>query len=356
MVKINDITKLLINHINQYPLVQIQDIVKFLYQGEFGPKHMIGTENKSFQFLKDEYKSIDDCLETIMSENLGNDLVRLHLNSLDQNMISLVNKFFIQTAHNMQGDIEVFKSKLRLFKDMCRDDALPFHALEVDNYLKRYQEEGYRAIHHSDIFKKSYHPSYRVIDNNYLSTLNIIKQINHLLKQKEHIVIAIDGSCASGKTTLAKTLSEIYESNIIHMDDFYLPSELRTKERRSEAGGNIHYERFFEEVIEALRKHIPMIYRKFDCHTMGYIETIALKNKPVTIIEGSYSMRKEFRPVYDYSIFSTCDYDTQLKRILKRNGEECLQSFISTWIPLENRYFDTLNIQDYCDVIVDTSC
>ena len=78
----------------------------------------------------------------------------------------------------------------------------------------------------------------------------------------EVIVIAIDGRCASGKTTLAKALQTeglpekvatektfLKKQNVgvIHMDDFFLPRELRTKERLSEAGGNVDYERFAEE-------------------------------------------------------------------------------------------------------------
>ena len=37
------------------------------------------------------------------------------------------------------------------------------------------------------------------------------------------------------------------------MDDFFLPPALRTPERRSEPGGNVHYERFLTEVLPNLR-------------------------------------------------------------------------------------------------------
>lgn len=192
------------------------------------------------------------------------------------------------------------------------------------------------------------------IDNLEKQLTNIARNINELLKEKNNIVVAIDGNCASGKTSLAKIISEVYDSNVIHMDDFFLPPELRTIERRNEIGGNIHYERFLDEVITPLQKHESIIYRKFDCHTMSYTKTIALQDRTLTIIEGSYSMREEFRFAYDYTIFVTCDYETQLNRILNRNGERCLQSFKSTWIPLENKYFKDMDIQNQCHIVINT--
>lgn len=40
------------------------------------------------------------------------------------------------------------------------------------------------------------------------------KAINDLLENKEKIIVAIDGPCASGKTTLAKKLSDIFDANV----------------------------------------------------------------------------------------------------------------------------------------------
>ena len=61
----------------------------------------------------------------------------------------------------------------------------------------------------------------------------MIEQIKQLLKEKEYVVIAIDGCAASGKTTLAKKLSNMFSASVIHMDDFFLPLEKRTEERVS---------------------------------------------------------------------------------------------------------------------------
>ena len=65
-------------------------------------------------------------------------------------------------------------------------------------------------------------------------------------------IIAIDGRCAAGKTTLAARLAKELGGDVIHMDDFFLPLELRTEERFREPGGNVHYERFKTEVLKPL--------------------------------------------------------------------------------------------------------
>ena len=90
-------------------------------------------------------------------------------------------------------------------------------------------------------------------------------------------IIAIDGRCAAGKTTLAARLVKELGGDVIHMDDFFLPPALRTPERRSEPGGNVHYERFLTEVLPNLRSGRPFSYRRFDCSRMTLGEEIPVK-------------------------------------------------------------------------------
>jgi hypothetical protein len=73
-------------------------------------------------------------------------------------------------------------------------------------------------------------------------------------KNETLILIAIDGNCAAGKTTLAARLQNDLGGNVFHMDDYYLQSYQRTENRLKETGGNVDYERFKKEVIEPLKK------------------------------------------------------------------------------------------------------
>ena len=66
--------------------------------------------------------------------------------------------------------------------------------------------------------------------------------IDRLLSEKERVIVAIDGNCAAGKTTLASHLARQYDCNVFHMDDFFLRPQQRTPEQYAEIGGNVDYE------------------------------------------------------------------------------------------------------------------
>jgi uridine kinase len=184
----------------------------------------------------------------------------------------------------------------------------------------------------------------------------VFDRIEELLrKDDKQIILAIDGMCGSGKSYLADLLAKTYDCNIFHMDDFFLPLELRTKERLEEPGGNVHYERFKEEILLPVSEDRRAIYRKFICGEWKYSEPRTAEPKRLNIIEGSYSLHPSLRNAYDLKIFLEVDDKEQLKRIALRNPDRSIQPFIDKWIPLENKYFSELNIRDICDIIIDTT-
>jgi len=162
------------------------------------------------------------------------------------------------------------------------------------------------------------------------------------------ILIAIDGNCAAGKTTLAARLQKDLGGNVFHMDDYYLQSRQRTENRLKETGGNVNYERFKKEVIEPLKKGEAV--EVYTCihpdFVLKYKET--LKYNRFNIIEGSYSCHPYFENPYKLRIFMEVDYELQIERIRVRNGEEMLKRFIAEWIPKENEYFRKMKIKESC--------
>ena len=175
--------------------------------------------------------------------------------------------------------------------------------------------------------------------------------IDRLQLQQEHILVAIDGKCTSGKTTLAAKLAEIYDCNVFHMDDFFLRPEQRTPERFAEVGGNVDYERFHEEVLLPLLTSKAFSYRPFDCKTFTLSSPVSVPARKLNIIEGSYSMHPYFGDPYDIKILLTVDEETQRQRILQR-PEFLHNQFFEKWIPMENRYFDGFPISEQVDIIL----
>ena len=150
----------------------------------------------------------------------------------------------------------------------------------------------------------------------------------------DRVVIAIEGGSASGKSTLSELLLDRYECSVIHMDDFFLRLEQRTKERLNEVGGNIDKERFVLEVLPNLRSD-KLSYRKFDCQTMTLGEVNEVTLNKLVVIEGVYSMHPEFGKYYDLAVFLDISKEKQKERILKRNSPEFAKRFFEEWIPLE---------------------
>lgn len=182
----------------------------------------------------------------------------------------------------------------------------------------------------------------------------VIEKIKSINKDKAPLIIAIDGRCASGKTTLADMLCSELDCNVIHTDDFYLQPFQRTRERYAEPGGNLDRERLLKEVLLPLSEGKRPLYQPFDCSRMCFSNAIRLTEKDIYIIEGSYSCHPELRSFYNLTVFVTTDTETQKQRIRERNGEDRLSDFLNMWIPLEERYFEAFEIESKADIVVRT--
>lgn len=162
------------------------------------------------------------------------------------------------------------------------------------------------------------------------------------------VIVAIDGTCGSGKSTLGKALSDKYSCNLFHMDDFFLRPEQRTRERYEEPGGNVDYERFREEVLSHLADKSGFSYRPFRCRIMDFGEPVRVEARRLNIIEGVYSCHPYFGDIYQARFFLEAPPEVQRERLLARNGTERYQRFVREWIPMENRYFETFGIRRQC--------
>ncbi|HOV69094.1 MAG TPA: hypothetical protein PLZ84_02080 [Clostridia bacterium] len=348
------IKDLLCRHYAVYPKMQVQDMVKLVYQNEFAGGHMIANVRDSLLRLQEERSSgrINMSYFADIFEDIGNNLCRLHLAVFNKYDISAetVNRFFIVTANLVTGDVASFEAKLETLKECCRNHLLPYRLSEVENYLRDYKKAGYPQVGHSQVYREAYFPAYRIVKSEYSRFFELFCRIDSLTKSKDRVCVAIDGNCCAGKSRLADLIAGVYDCNVFHMDDFFLPPGLRTPERLAEAGGNVDYIRFDREVIQGLNSGRGFEYRKFDCQRNAY-EPVWVNPKKLNIIEGAYSMHPKLIRNYDLKAFLSIDEEEQVSRILNRNGEQMLKRFVCEWIPMENRYFDELKIKEKCDLV-----
>ena len=171
----------------------------------------------------------------------------------------------------------------------------------------------------------------------------IVKRID-AMGDRRQILVAIDGSCTSGKSTLGVMLAQELDANLFRVDDYFLRPEQRTAERLAEIGGNVDYERFREEVLLPLKEGKPFAYRPYDCSTGVLKQPVEVAPKHINIIEGSYSHHPYFEDPYDLKVFLKISPEIRMQRIGMRPAF-LRKRFLEVWIPMEQHYFEHFSVE-----------
>lgn len=339
--------QILLEHMVRYPLMQPQDYTKLAYQSEFGPGHMIEDPKRVLPDLLEEWKTTAGGSPQ-SPERIGNGLCRFHLTNeyAPNETAPLLAELFTRTTQKQAGTQSGLQKRLRALQSL--------RVSGMEEWLSAYQKRGCPSVHHSKTFRKAYQPHYRVISADYANYFPALLAVKKLTQLGKPIVVAIDGRCGSGKSTLAALLAEFFACNVFHMDDYYLPMDQRSSGWMETPAGNMDLDRFLREVLLSTLNGGTVRYCPFDCQTSGYKEAVLLSKKPVTIIEGSYSQHPMLSSHYDLKIFLTCSQDEQARRLRTREGTH-FTAFQTRWIPMEERYLQTFDVQRSSTVVLDTS-
>ena len=360
-----------------HPATGPRDIIKQCYQAAYGAEHLLADKEKAYAYLMQEYSQVSADETLPLYEAISPQVCRINLAAWKHKDLPLSWLFSMFAASasvsvDRQAAAKQFLSYLDQASVMIQTGGLPvsFSANEWIDALNDYKATAMTAVHHSDTYRQAEHPAYRIVRYEYVRLLPILEAAAaHFHAQSDTssyspCIIAMDGRAASGKTTMADQLATILDADVIRMDDFFLPIALRSPERLATPGGNVHYERFMEEVLPHLRDCQSFSYRRFDCHIIDYsgmrqIRETATRSTvrqfPIRIVEGSYSHHPQLRDYADITVFSTVNPDVQMKRILHRNGPQMAQMFQERWIPMEENYFQQFQIQQNANLTIDSS-
>ena len=327
----SDFEAILQTHRDHYPLMKPQDLAKLAYQNEYGPAHLGLDPEAAFWEIDTEWESLPPHTPIREPEPIGNGLCRYHMNiGCDTNLAApLLTELSLRTAQEYGGTQEGLLEKLPL--------------LGSDPWLDKWQAEGCPPVRHSDTFRIAYTPHYRLLRTDYAGYFSVLFRIAVLLQRQERVVIAIDGRCGSGKTGLAELIASIFDSNIFHTDDYYLPLDAREPDWENIPGGNMDLFRFRDEVLFPAFSGETVFHCPYDCQTSSYRETTAFSPRALTIIEGSYALHPALDVRYDLKIFLTCSPAAQTRRLKAREGEY-YRMFKTRWIPMEERYISRFRI------------
>ncbi len=333
-----------------HPSMQPQDVVKLCYQAAFGAEHLLTDKDAAFAWLGKEF---DEIKVTAASENIYEQIhdkvCRINLREWKRKKLPLewLFRIFADSASftDIHGE-ENFTACLNEAEALVREDRFSFSLKEWEETKKQ------GPVHHSEVYRQQEHPAYRIVCSRYIRLLPILEKLAELPQNEIH-TIAIDGRCASGKTTMTEMLAKVLGAGVIHMDDFFLPMELRTEERFATPGGNVHYERVQEEVLPKLKASEDFSYRRFDCGKMVLGDCVPVTGSHYYIVEGAYSCHPALGDYMSLKVFSDVEKVEQIDRIRRRDGEECIKSFEERWIPLEEAYLASLGKkEELFDVVV----
>ena len=161
-----------------YPKSRLQDIYKNFFQDYFGPEHLIKDITAADKYLKSELASYEECSgpDAEPTGYRGN-FYRANLRVIKENRIAYKDFFdlFIESAQKTEKkSIELWITEWNEILLVIDGMQLKLPDYEADK--KRIQEvlsSGRYAMHHSDIYRNSYAPHYRIMKKDIYQRLKI---------------------------------------------------------------------------------------------------------------------------------------------------------------------------------------
>ncbi|MGG5255137.1 uridine kinase family protein [Neobacillus sp. SM06] len=189
-----------------------------------------------------------------------------------------------------------------------------------------------------------------------MSLDRLIEEVDKLSKKHTLLLIGIDGCGGAGKSTLARNLAKNFTNcTIVHMDDFYHPSEkiIKADPAVKPIGADFDWERLENQLLLPLTQGQNGSYQRYDWDTDKMAEWHTVPATGIVVIEGVYSTRKELFGFYDLTIWVNTPRETRLKRGLERDGEGARSMWEENWMVSEDLYVKKQQPDQRVNFIVD---
>ena len=116
------------------------------------------------------------------------------------------------------------------------------------------------------------------------STLSALVSAALAQKPTRPLVLALDGRCGSGKTTLANRLAaQLPGCTLLRTDDFYLPPAQRSPDWAHTPCANMDLTRLRDEALRPAYAGQPVAYRAYSCREGAFLRPAQLPAQPLVI-------------------------------------------------------------------------
>lgn len=204
----------LLEHAARYPLLQIEDVFKFLHQSALGCEHMVRSQELAVSYIESELAA-STSTPVADVEELDGDFCRVHLSYLRHGLSpKTLGRIFFLSAKPQQNGASLLQAKLEVAYDLIRHSLLPISPLYFISKKEEWRSLDFAALHHSSVFKSAYAPAYRVINRKYVDLLPLLSKIDRL--QAKRITNALLREFGrTNDEALQALLQEIYENTLL---------------------------------------------------------------------------------------------------------------------------------------------
>ena len=158
---------IVLEHIKQFPEMQVQDLYKLVFQAAMGSEHAVADPLQVHENLVAEIDgSIPQTgIPMTLPLSSAHPLIRINLHPFRSAGGSLTDlaHAFVRTALIFQPSQDRLAQYWSCVVSMATSGKLPFIRRQLEHYGDQRRTEGYPVVHHSPQFRNIYRPAYRVV-------------------------------------------------------------------------------------------------------------------------------------------------------------------------------------------------
>ncbi len=167
-----DFEAYLLHHLRLHPSAGAQDILKFCYQRAFGAEHLLrDLEAARSCFFAEYERTVPVFGEAV--EPLSDAVVRVHFASWKASGRDAERLFdaFAASARVSEVGREAFLAELECVSSYLKEWGKAEKLAQWERFLKEYDTVSCPAVHHSESFRQSESPAYRIVKSCFLKDI-----------------------------------------------------------------------------------------------------------------------------------------------------------------------------------------
>ncbi|HUF22434.1 MAG TPA: hypothetical protein VMP00_16975 [Burkholderiales bacterium] len=166
------VSQLLGHHLKRYPMMELDDVYKLLHQAALGAGHAVDDAKQARRKLDAELAALGNGIDEPIADAISPDgrLARIHLRPYLEagHRIDALFDAFLQTAQKYPASPDKLAKFCGCLGDLAATGGIPFAKDRVVEYFDGIAKSGFPVVRHSQAYRDSYKPAYRVVALDYL--------------------------------------------------------------------------------------------------------------------------------------------------------------------------------------------